>query len=131
MALVGPTGSGKSTVILLCRLYEPQQGRILLDGVDIRDLPITTLRKRLGVVLQDTFLFSGSVADNLTLDTQRPRAELEQICADLGLGPLLERLTARARYTTARTRRQPQLWRTAIAGCGPCGPARSIGIGDG
>jgi len=93
VALVGPTGSGKSTVIrLLCRLYEPQQGRILLDGVDIRDLPITTLRKRLGVVLQDTFLFSGSVADNLTLDTQRPRAELEQICADLGLNPLLQRL---------------------------------------
>jgi ATP-binding cassette subfamily B protein len=90
---VGPTGSGKSTVIrLLCRLYEPQQGRILLDGVDIRDLPITTLRKRLGVVLQDTFLFSGSVADNLMLDTQRPRAELEQICADLGLNPLLQRL---------------------------------------
>ena len=90
VALVGPTGSGKSTVIrLLCRLYEPQQGRILLDGVDIRDLPITTLRKRLGVVLQDTFLFSGSVADNLMLDTQRPRAELEQICADLGLNPLL------------------------------------------
>jgi ATP-binding cassette subfamily B protein len=93
VALVGPTGSGKSTVIrLLCRLYEPQQGRILLDGVDIRDLPITTLRKRLGVVLQDTFLFSGSVADNLMLDTQRPRAELEQICADLGLNPLLQRL---------------------------------------
>jgi len=93
VALVGPTGSGKSTVIrLLCRLYEPQQGRILLDGVDIRDLPITTLRKRLGVVLQDTFLFSGSVAENLTLDTQRPRAELEQICADLGLNPLLQRL---------------------------------------
>ena len=93
VALVGPTGSGKSTVIrLLCRLYERQQGRILLDGVDIRDLPITTLRKRLGVVLQDTFLFSGSVADNLTLDTQRPRAELEQICADLGLNPLLQRL---------------------------------------
>jgi len=93
VALVGPTGSGKSTVIrLLCRLYEPQQGRILLDGVDIRDLPITTLRKRLGVVLQDTFLFSGSVADNLTLDTQRPRAELEQICAELGLNPLLQRL---------------------------------------
>ena len=93
VALVGPTGSGKSTVIrLLCRLYEPQQGRILLDGTDIRDLPISELRRRLGVVLQDTFLFSGSVADNLTLDRELPRAKLEQLSAELGLNPLLQRL---------------------------------------
>tara|TARA_B100001939_G_scaffold328133_1_gene323079 strand:- start:904 stop:2682 length:1779 start_codon:yes stop_codon:yes gene_type:complete len=93
VALVGPTGSGKSTVIrLLCRLYEPQQGRILLDGVDIRDLSISTLRERLGVVLQDTFLFSGSVADNLMLDRKRPRAELERLTQELGLTPLMERL---------------------------------------
>ena len=93
VALVGPTGSGKSTVIrLLCRLYEPQQGRILLDGVDIRELPIASLRRRLGVVLQDTFLFSGSVADNLRLDAAVSDDELEQICSDLGLRPLLGRL---------------------------------------
>ena len=93
VALVGPTGSGKSTVIrLLCRLYEPQQGRILLDGVDIRDLSISTLRERLGVVLQDTFLFSGSVAENLMLDRKRPRAELERLTQELGLTPLMERL---------------------------------------
>ncbi len=93
VALVGPTGSGKSTVIrLLCRLYEPQQGRILLDGTDIRDLPISELRRQLGVVLQDTFLFSGSVADNLTLDRQLPRQQLEQLSNELGLNPLLQRL---------------------------------------
>ena len=93
VALVGPTGSGKSTVIrLLCRLYEPQQGRILLDGIDIRDLPISELRRQLGVVLQDTFLFSGSVADNLTLDRQLPRQQLEQLSNELGLNPLLQRL---------------------------------------
>ena len=93
VALVGPTGSGKSTVIrLLCRLYEPQQGRILLDGVDIRELPIPTLRQRLGVVLQDTFLFSGNVADNLRLDAGISDAELERLCQELGLEPLLERL---------------------------------------
>jgi len=93
VALVGPTGSGKSTVIrLLCRLYEPQQGRILLDGVDIRELPIASLRRRLGVVLQDTFLFSGSVADNLRLDAPVSDAELAQTCRDLGLDPLLARL---------------------------------------
>ena len=95
VALVGPTGSGKSTVIrLLCRLYEPQQGRILLDGVDIRELPIASLRRRLGVVLQDTFLFSGSVADNLRLDAPVSDAELARTCRELGLEPLLARLDA-------------------------------------
>jgi len=93
VALVGPTGSGKTTVIrLLCRLYEPQRGRILLDGVDIRELPTATLRQRLGVVLQDTFLFSGSVADNLRLDSKLSDAELERLCGELGLAPLLDRL---------------------------------------
>ena len=93
VALVGPTGSGKTTVIrLLCRLYEPQRGRILLDGIDIRQLPITTLRQRLGVVLQDTFLFSGNVADNLRLDAPISSEALHQICAELGLEPLLQRL---------------------------------------
>ncbi|MBM5799957.1 MAG: ABC transporter ATP-binding protein [Cyanobacteria bacterium K_DeepCast_35m_m2_023] len=93
VALVGPTGSGKTTVIrLLCRLYEPQQGRILLDGIDIRQLPIAALRQRLGVVLQDTFLFSGTVADNLTLDAPISRETLERTCRELGLTPLLQRL---------------------------------------
>jgi ATP-binding cassette subfamily B protein len=93
VAIVGPTGSGKSTVIrLLCRLYEPQAGRILLDGVDIRELPIATLRQRLGVVLQDTFLFSGNVADNLRLDAAISYQELERLCGELGLKPLLDRL---------------------------------------
>ena len=94
VALVGPTGSGKTTVIrLLCRLYEPQQGRILLDGVDIRQLPLASLRQTLGVVLQDTFLFSGTVADNLCLDTVIEPAELQRTCRELGLTPLLERLS--------------------------------------
>ena len=93
VAIVGPTGSGKTTVIrLLCRLYEPQRGRILLDGVDIRDLPLATLRRRLGVVLQDTFLFSGNVADNLRLDADLSDARLFRFCDDLGLGPLLASL---------------------------------------
>ena len=93
VALVGPTGSGKTTVIrLLCRLYEPQQGRILLDGIDIRQLPIPTLRQRLGVVLQDTFLFSGNVADNLRLDAPISSDQLQGLCAELGLDPLLRRL---------------------------------------
>ncbi len=93
VALVGPTGSGKTTVIrLLCRLYEPQNGRILLDGVDIRDIPISDLREKLGVVLQDTFLFSGNVSDNLRLDAQIDDEQLKQICGELGLNTMLSRL---------------------------------------
>ncbi|MEB3169461.1 MAG: ABC transporter ATP-binding protein [Synechococcaceae cyanobacterium] len=93
VAIVGPTGSGKSTVIrLLCRLYEPQQGRILLDGRDIRSIPTAELRRQLGVVLQDTFLFSGSVADNLRLDARIDATDLQRLCGELGLGPLLQRL---------------------------------------
>lgn len=93
VALVGATGSGKSTVInLLCRLWEPQQGRILLDGVNIRDLPQQELRRRLGVVLQDTFLFSGDVAANLRLGQTISRDRLQQACEELGLGPLIRSL---------------------------------------
>ena len=95
VAIVGPTGSGKTTIIrLLCRLYEPQEGRILLDGVDIRELPLDVLRRRLGVVLQDTFLFSGNVADNLRLDADLSDAQIDRLCRDLGLQPLLARLEA-------------------------------------
>jgi len=68
VALVGPTGAGKSSVIrLLCRLYEPQQGRILVDGIDIRELRQSELREHIGVILQDGFLFAGDVKSNITL----------------------------------------------------------------
>ncbi len=79
VALVGPTGAGKSSIIrLLCRLYEPSRGRILVDGVDIRDLPQSELRRYLGVILQEGFLFAGDVKSNITLgDTY----SLEQIWA--------------------------------------------------
>lgn len=68
MALVGPTGSGKTTIInLLLRLYEPQRGRILVDGIDIRELDPAELRVKMAVVLQDVFLFSGDVLGNIRL----------------------------------------------------------------
>jgi ATP-binding cassette subfamily B protein len=69
VALVGPTGSGKSTIVsLLLRFYDPDQGRVLLDGVDVRSFDPAELRKRIGVVLQDVFLFAGTVRENLSLD---------------------------------------------------------------
>ncbi|MDC3180309.1 ABC transporter ATP-binding protein/permease [bacterium] len=93
VAFVGPTGSGKTTIIrLLCRLYEPQSGQILIDDVDIKDIPIATLRNMLGVVLQDTFIFSGNVADNLKLNANIDNLELENLCKELGLNSLLKKL---------------------------------------
>jgi ATP-binding cassette subfamily B protein len=68
VALVGPTGAGKTTVLkLLTRLYEPTRGRILLDGVDLRDLPQEHVRRRVAIVLQDVFLFSGTIAENVAM----------------------------------------------------------------
>ena len=93
VAFVGPTGSGKTTIIrLLCRLYEPQSGQIFIDDIDIKDIPIATLRNMLGVVLQDTFIFSGNVADNLKLNSNLDNLELENLCYELGLDNLLKKL---------------------------------------
>lgn len=66
IALVGHTGSGKSTIMnLLCRFYDPTEGRIEIDGHNIRDVTIQSLRSQIGVVLQDTFIFSGTIRDNI------------------------------------------------------------------
>lgn len=66
VALVGHTGSGKSTIInLLCRFYDPVQGRVCIDGHDIRDVRLESLRSQIGIVLQDTFIFSGTIRDNI------------------------------------------------------------------
>ena len=66
LALVGPTGVGKTTMTqLISRFYEPSAGRILIDGHDIRDVTIESLRKNISPVLQDTFLFNGTIAENI------------------------------------------------------------------
>ncbi|HSU02076.1 MAG TPA: ABC transporter ATP-binding protein [Nocardioides sp.] len=66
VAIVGPTGAGKTTMVnLVMRFYDPQSGRILIDGVDIASMPRGVLRSRIGMVLQDTWLFAGSIRDNI------------------------------------------------------------------
>ncbi len=76
VAFVGATGAGKTTIIsLLTRLYDVSRGSIRIDGVDIRDMPQRELRRRVAMVLQDVFLFSGSVADNIALDREDVDAE--------------------------------------------------------
>ncbi|RMD70128.1 MAG: ABC transporter ATP-binding protein, partial [Bacteroidetes bacterium] len=80
MAIVGATGSGKTTIInLLNRFYEIQKGRILIDGKDVRDYDLFALRRHIGVVLQDVFLFSGTVMENITL--LDPSISEEQVVA--------------------------------------------------
>lgn len=66
IALVGHTGSGKSTIInLLCRFYDPTKGRVIVDGFDIKHVELESLRSQVGIVLQDTFIFSGTIRDNI------------------------------------------------------------------
>ena len=79
IAIVGHTGSGKTSIInLMNRLYHIQKGEILMDGVSVEDYQLENLRKNIGVVLQDVFLFSGSVMDNITLRNPRiTRAQVE------------------------------------------------------
>ena len=80
IGLVGHSGAGKSTMInLVCRFYDPQEGHVLIDGVDVRNIPQHDLRSQIGVVLQDTFLFDGTIADNIGY--AKPGAGREEILA--------------------------------------------------
>ncbi len=94
MAVVGATGAGKSTIAkLVIRLYDPDAGRVLIDGHDLRAVTLASLRGQLGVIPQEPFLFSGSIRDNLTF--ARPDAADEEVlatCRAVGLSDLLDRL---------------------------------------
>ncbi|AFZ12743.1 Xenobiotic-transporting ATPase [Crinalium epipsammum PCC 9333] len=93
IALVGPTGAGKSSIIrLLCRLYEPTKGRILIDGIDIRDLPQTELRRHLGVILQEGFLFAGDVKTNITLGETYSLEEVQTAAQITNVDKFIEQL---------------------------------------
>src|SRR5689334_10363607 len=94
VALVGPTGAGKTSIIsLLCRFYDVQQGAILVDGIDIRDWNKQELRRHLGLVLQDVFLFSGNFATNITLgDPHIPEERVLDAARRAQIAPWIERL---------------------------------------
>jgi len=82
VAIVGHTGAGKTTFInLLSRFYDIQRGAILIDGVDVREYEKTELRKRIGIVLQDVFLFSGTISDNISLGSPEVSRELIELCS--------------------------------------------------
>jgi ATP-binding cassette, subfamily B, multidrug efflux pump len=93
IALVGPTGAGKSSIIrLLCRLYEPTKGRILVDGVDIKTIAQAELRRYLGVILQDGFLFAGDVKGNITLGEDYTEAEILEAARSTNIDRFISQL---------------------------------------
>ena len=103
VAIVGPTGAGKTTLVnLLLRFYEVNDGQILIDGVDINDMKRSDLRKLFGMVLQDTWLFNGTIRDNIAYG--KPNATDEEIIA-----------AAKAAYAHSFIKRLPQGYDTQIS----------------
>jgi ATP-binding cassette subfamily B protein len=93
LALVGHTGAGKSTIVsLLLRFYDPQRGRILLDGRDLREIPVQELRRLVGYVQQDIFLFAGDIAANIRLGNPVSDEAVQAAAARVGADRVIERL---------------------------------------
>ncbi len=93
LAIVGHTGAGKTTIInLLLRFYEPQRGRILVNGVDQREIPIDELRRLIGYVQQDIFLFAGDITTNIRLSTDLTDEQVRAAAARVGADRIVERL---------------------------------------
>ena len=94
VAIVGHTGAGKTTLIsLLLRFYDVQKGAVRIDGVDVKDMDLAELRSRFGVVLQDPFLFSGTIGGNIRLGTKRIKdADVEKAAEDVNLADFIRAL---------------------------------------
>jgi ATP-binding cassette, subfamily B, multidrug efflux pump len=94
MAIVGATGSGKTTIAnLVTQMYQHQKGNILIDGINVNDYDYPSLRKRIAVVLQDVFLFSGSIKSNLVLkNSEVSSAEIEKVAKEIGAYDFIEKL---------------------------------------
>jgi len=100
LAIVGATGAGKSSIInLITRLYECQDGEILIDGVDVKELDLNSLRKQVGVVLQDVFLFAGSVGENINLKNSAISAQqMEDAAKKIGAYGFIKKLDGGFNY---------------------------------
>jgi ATP-binding cassette subfamily B protein len=94
VAVVGPTGAGKTSLInLIPRFYDPASGQVLINGLDLKDLNVSLFRSKLALVMQDPFLFSGTIRQNIFQDSRHPTAAREQFIIDASnCGPLIDRL---------------------------------------
>jgi ATP-binding cassette, subfamily B, multidrug efflux pump len=93
VAIVGPTGAGKSSIIrLLCRLYETTRGSITVDGVEVRDISQNELRRYVGVILQDSFLFAGDVKSNIALGENYTLEQIQTAAAQMNVAQFIEDL---------------------------------------
>ena len=111
VALCGPSGSGKSTVIaLLERFYDPQQGQVLLDGVDIRTLNVRWLRQQLGLVAQEPVLFTGTVAENI--EYGKEGATRDEVMAAARMADAHDFITqvGVSLHTSSQKKASPSLW---------------------
>ena len=99
LAVVGPTGSGKTTLInLITRFYKIDTGSICIGGNNIDNLDVNILRKNIGLILQDTFLFSGTIFDNITFFTKKSKSEINSILEQMGLGDFINSFPAGLDY---------------------------------
>ncbi|MEO7216835.1 MAG: ABC transporter ATP-binding protein [Gemmatimonadaceae bacterium] len=93
LAIVGHTGAGKTTIVsLLMRFYDPQRGRVLVNGRDIRDMPVEELRSLIGYVQQDIFLFAGDVASNIRLSAPLTDDQVQAAAVQVGADRIIQRL---------------------------------------
>ena len=102
IALVGATGSGKTTIVnLICRFYDIQQGSVRVDGVDVREWNLDELRRRVGIVQQDVFLFSGSIGANIRLGLPIPEERVAEVAQHVNASRFVERLPRRFEHPVA------------------------------
>ena len=127
LALVGPTGAGKTTLInLLTRFYEIDGGSITIDGTDIRSIRKADLRRRLGIVLQDTFLFSGTVMENIRYGRlSATDEECIEAARMAGADPFIRQLAARLPDRSFGAGRKPEPGAAAASVHRPRDPRRS------